>query len=124
MAGISLLLVTIWLKRQGRNILYTLIPMIFILFMTVWAMGSQVIFEWSGLGETDGNLLLLIFGATILGFSLWILLEAVVLVRKGTPLTDEEGDGPGTFGDHPSESEPEPAGLADDVESGSEVTER
>lgn len=82
LAGISLLLVTIWLKRQGRPIIYTLVPMIFVLFMTLWAMTGQVIFDWSGLGESEFNLLLFSFGAIILGFSIWIILEAYALFRK------------------------------------------
>lgn len=82
LAGISLLLITIWLKRKGRSIIYTVIPMIFLLFMTLWAMTEQVLFQWSGLGETDGNLLLFSFGAIILGFTIWIFLEALVLFRK------------------------------------------
>jgi carbon starvation protein len=82
LAGISLLLITIWLKRQGRPIVYTLIPMIFVLFMTLWAMVEQVVFDWSGAGASDFNLLLFSFGAIILGFSLWILMEAYNLFRK------------------------------------------
>ncbi len=82
LAGISLLLITIWLKRLGRPIIYTLVPMIFVLFMTLWAMVEQVIFDWSGLGESDFNLLLFSFGAIILGFSIWIILEAYTLFRK------------------------------------------
>ncbi len=82
LAGISLLLVTIWLKRKGRSIIYTLIPMLFLLFMTLWAMTEQVLFQWSGYGEADANLLLFSFGAIILGFTIWIFLEAIVLFRK------------------------------------------
>ncbi len=82
LAGISLLLVTIWLKRNGRSIIYTLVPMIFVLFMTIWAMAEQVIFDWSGWGEADSNLLLFSFGAIILGFAIWIILEAVAIVRR------------------------------------------
>ncbi len=82
LAGISLLLVTIWLKRKGRSIIYTLLPMIFLLFMTLWAMTEQVIFQWSGYGEADANMLLFSFGAIILGFTIWIFLEAVVLWKK------------------------------------------
>ena len=82
LAGISLLLVSIWLKRKGRSIIYTLIPMLFLLFMTLWAMTEQVLFQWSGYGEADANLLLFSFGAIILGFTIWIFLEAIVLFRK------------------------------------------
>ncbi|MDR9417648.1 carbon starvation protein A [Gracilimonas sp.] len=82
LAGISLLLVTIWLKRQGRSIVYTLIPMVFLMIMTLWAMVEQVIFDWSGWGTNDSNMLLFIFGAIILGFTIWIILEAVFLVKK------------------------------------------
>ncbi|MFP3359671.1 carbon starvation CstA 5TM domain-containing protein, partial [Planococcus sp. SIMBA_143] len=69
LAGISLLLITIWLKRQGRNYLATLIPMLFLMFMTLWAMIHQVVFEWSGAGESEGNMLLFIFGSIILIFT-------------------------------------------------------
>lgn len=77
LAGISLMLLTIWLKRQGRPIIYTLIPMIFVLTMTLWAMGEQVILEWSGWGGEEANLLLFVLGAIILGFTCWILIEAI-----------------------------------------------
>jgi len=82
LAGISLLLVTIWLKRQGRPIVYTLVPMVFLMVMTLWAMTEQVIFDWSGFSGNDANMLLFIFGAIILGFTIWIILEAVILIRK------------------------------------------
>lgn len=81
LAGISLLLITIWLKRQGRNIIYTLIPMIFLLTMTLWAMTKQVLLDWSGYGGGEGNLLLFVFGAVILGFTIWIILETILLTR-------------------------------------------
>ncbi|TVQ03042.1 MAG: carbon starvation protein A [Balneolaceae bacterium] len=82
LAAISLLIVTIWLKKNGRNIIYTLLPLIFVLFMTLWAMINQVFFDWSGFGSSDGNLLLFVFGSIILGFACWIVLEAVFLFRK------------------------------------------
>lgn len=88
LAGISLLLVTIWLRRQGRSIIYTLIPMIFLMIMTLWAMVEQVVFEWSGWGTNDSNMLLFVFGAIILGFTIWIILEAVSLMRKEKDQSD------------------------------------
>jgi carbon starvation protein len=82
LAAISLMIVTIWLKRSGRSIIYTLVPLIFVLFMTLWAMTEQVFLDWSGWGETDSNLILFGFGAVILGFAVWIILEAVHLLGK------------------------------------------
>jgi carbon starvation protein len=82
LAGITLMLISLWLYRSGRNPLPTLIPMTFLLIMTVWAMTQQVVFNWSGMGAADGDLLLFTLGAIILGFALWILLEAVRLFGK------------------------------------------
>ncbi|MCM3567104.1 carbon starvation protein A [Neobacillus mesonae] len=84
LAGISLLLISVWLKRLGRNYMITFIPMVFLLFMTVWAMVQQVVFEWSGLGAADANMLLFIFGAIILVFAIWITITALIeLSKKG-----------------------------------------
>ena len=76
LAGISLLLISIWLKRLGRNYLVTIIPMVFVMFMTLWAMFQQVIFEWSFAGS-NSNMLLFIFGAIIFVFAVWIMLTAI-----------------------------------------------
>lgn len=84
LAAISLMIVTIWLKRQGRPIVYTLVPLIFLLFMTLWAMTEQVFFQWSGFGESDSSLLLFTFGAIIMGFTIWIMVEAIALLGNKT----------------------------------------
>ncbi len=76
LAAISLLLISIWLKRQGRNYMPTFVPMVFVLVMTIWAMTQQVVLDWSGLGATDGNMLLFILGSIILVFTIWILIVA------------------------------------------------
>lgn len=82
LAGISLLLLTIWLKWLGRNYWVALIPMIFLVFMTMFAMAQQVFFQWAMWGSNP-NGLLFVFGAIIFGFTLWILLTAVSALRKG-----------------------------------------
>lgn len=53
--------------------------------MTLWAMIQQVVFcpgipgEWSGYGANETDVHLFVLGAVILGFTIWILLEAVNL---------------------------------------------
>ncbi|KHE67823.1 carbon starvation protein A, partial [Halobacillus sp. BBL2006] len=82
LAGISLLLVSIWLRNQGRNYLPTLIPMLFLMFMTLWAMIDQVLTEWAPWAE-GSDWMLFSFGAIILVFTFWILLTAISALRKG-----------------------------------------
>ena len=75
LAGISLLLISIWLKKRGSNYLITLIPMIFLMFMTMYAMFQQVVFEWSWFGS-DPSGLLFVLGAIIFVFAVWIVLTS------------------------------------------------
>ncbi len=81
LAGISLLLISIWLKRQGRNFLVTLIPMVFLLVMTLLAMFNQVLFQWSWFGS-DANMLLFVLGAVIFVFAVWIIITAISTLTK------------------------------------------
>ncbi|GAB4072221.1 carbon starvation protein A [Barrientosiimonas marina] len=87
LAGISLLLISIWLKRRGTNYLITLIPMIFVMFMTLYAMFQQVLFEWSWFG-TDPSMLLFILGAIIFVFAVWIVLSAFTALSGNTNQDD------------------------------------
>ncbi|UOR11037.1 carbon starvation CstA family protein [Halobacillus amylolyticus] len=82
LAGISLLLISIWLKRLGRNYWPTLIPMLFLMFMTLWAMIDQVITEWAP-WAAGSDWLLFSFGAIILIFTIWILLTAASVLLNG-----------------------------------------
>ncbi|TCT23615.1 carbon starvation protein [Melghiribacillus thermohalophilus] len=88
LAGITLLLITFWLRKQGRNYAPTIIPMIFLLFMTLYAMTQQVFGEWNVFNGSDPNGLLFTFGSIIWLFALWILIEAVILfLKKDNQLT-------------------------------------
>ncbi|MFC7365560.1 MULTISPECIES: carbon starvation protein A [Bhargavaea] len=83
LAGISLMLIAVWLKKLGRNYMVALIPMIFLLFMTLIAMFQQVFFEWS-LWGSNSNMLLFVFGAIIFVFAVWIILTAFNVLTRGS----------------------------------------
>ena len=68
-AGLTLLIATIYLWKTGRPVIYTLIPMVFLIVMTIAAM------IWNFKAFAD-NPLLLIFSAIILALSVWLLFEA------------------------------------------------
>jgi carbon starvation protein len=68
-AGLTLLIATIYLWKTGRPVIYTLIPMVFLIVMTIAAM------IWNFKAFAD-NPLLLILSAIILALSVWLLFEA------------------------------------------------
>ncbi len=80
-AGATLLVVTIWLKRLGRSYVYTLIPMLFVGTATFFAM----------IGEVRNNLLegswiLAGIGSTILILDVWVLLEGFRALSRSAPV--------------------------------------
>ncbi|MFD1388112.1 carbon starvation protein A [Oceanobacillus sp. FSL W7-1293] len=81
LAAISLFLIAIWLKRKGSNYMVALIPMIFLIFMTLFAMFQQVVFEWSWMG-TGSNMLLFVLGSIIFVFAIWIALTSFSELMK------------------------------------------
>lgn len=81
LAAISLMLIAVWLKRLGRNYVLVLIPMIFLMVMTLYAMFQQVAFEWSWMGSAP-NTLLFILGAIIFIFAIWIIITAFSVLRE------------------------------------------
>ena len=76
-AGLSLLVITLFLLRLRRPIWVTVIPMVFVLFMTTWAM----VINLTGY-VSDSRILLLGVGAAIFVLELWLVFEAVVAFRR------------------------------------------
>ncbi len=76
-AGLSLLVITLFLLRLGRAIWPTVIPMIFLMFMTTWAMVENLIRYVS-----DSQVLLFFVGGVIFVLELWLVFEAVAALRR------------------------------------------
>jgi carbon starvation protein len=51
LAALSLLVVTVWLRRSGKSYLYTLLPALFVLAVTLTALALQL---WAGLTAASG----------------------------------------------------------------------
>jgi carbon starvation protein len=79
-AGITLLVVSIWLRRQGRPVVYTLVPMVLVAAATVAAMVGEVV----GYFETS-SWLLAAMGTLILACDVWVILEGVRLLVERRP---------------------------------------
>jgi carbon starvation protein len=81
-AGVTLLVVSIWLKRQGRPFVYTLVPMLFVAAATLAAMLGEVAGYYARFGE---QWLLAVMGSVILICDVWILLEGLRLLVRERP---------------------------------------
>jgi carbon starvation protein len=77
LAGLALLVVTIYLAKQRINILYTAIPMVFMIFMTGWAMLVNL-----GNYYTLSNWLLLIIGMAVFVLEIWMVVESIVVIKS------------------------------------------
>ena len=76
-AGLSLLVVTLFLLYLRRRVWVTVIPMVFLLFMTTWAMVLNLIRYF-----TENEVLLLGVGGVIFVLELWLMFEAVTALRR------------------------------------------
>lgn len=79
-AGVTLLIVSIWLQRQGRPIVYTVVPMVGVSIATAWAMTGNLFQYYRDFSELW---LLAISGTLILALDVWILLEGGRMLVDG-----------------------------------------
>ena len=85
-AGVTLLVVSIWLKQQGRPTIYTLAPMIAVAAVTAWAMIGNLLDYYANF---ETLWLLSLSGTLILALDVWILLEGFRVLRETTPASGD-----------------------------------
>jgi len=83
LAGLSLLVVSLYLRALGRSTVYTAVPMVFMLVVTVTALVWSMVSFWS-----QGNWLLLGIGGVILLLALWLVWEAWTAQRHYQPASE------------------------------------
>ena len=77
LAAITLLVVTVYLFRKKTKFVFTLLPMLFMIVMTFWAMILNI-----NNFIHKNNWLLFIIGIIILLLELWLIIEAINIVVK------------------------------------------
>ena len=87
LAALSLIVISVYLRRLGRPIKATLLPMIFLLIMTVWAMLTSL---GGWLFGPKPNYLMGIMGVIVLFSALWMALEAYLALRRPPVAIAEE----------------------------------
>lgn len=76
LAALSLLSITIWLYQAGRPIAFTLLPMLFVLSITLWALGELA---WANITQGVGPLATIngIVALSLVGLALFLVLSAL-----------------------------------------------
>ena len=77
MAGLTLLVVTVMLLKAGRKVWFTLLPMAFLLFVSIVALLLQLRTFY-----TDGNWLLVVLDLVILACSILASLECISVLKQ------------------------------------------
>jgi carbon starvation protein len=78
-AGVTLLVVSIWLQRHGRPIVYTIVPMLAVTGVTAWAMMGNLVQYYASFSELW---LLALAGTLILALDVWITLEGLTMLMR------------------------------------------
>lgn len=77
LGGLALLVITIYLARRRLPIVYTVIPLVFMIIMTGWAMLLNL-----GDYYAKGNWLLLVIGILVFVLEIWMIVEAVLYLKS------------------------------------------
>ena len=77
LAALALLVATVYLVRKKKPFVITLIPLIFMIIMTGWAMIRNI----NNFAKTSNGLLLTI-GVIIVLLELWLIIEAIITLSK------------------------------------------
>jgi len=77
LAGLALMVVAVWLKKKGKHIWFVVIPMVFMLVMTLWALLLVILqYKVSLIG---------FIGAILLFLALLLILEAIEIFEFKRP---------------------------------------
>ena len=90
LAALTLLGITVWLKRQGRRAWFTIAPMLFVMAITGWAMVGQAVDFWGKSRNPAGAWQAVPLGnfvvaLLLLGLTLYLVLEALRALRRPLP---------------------------------------
>lgn len=77
LAGLCLILLSIYLYKHKRPTLYVIIPMVFMLIITVWAMIIKLNEFWKTQSWS-----LFIIGGIVFVLAIWLVFEGLVIFRK------------------------------------------
>jgi carbon starvation protein len=81
LAALTLLAITLWLYRARKRIAFTLLPMLFVLVITLWALAKLTLANFSASKGIDVELMNGIAAGALIVLALYLVARALVSVR-------------------------------------------
>lgn len=92
LAALSLLAITAWLYKARQRIAFTLLPMLFVLVITLWSLGLMVINNFSTTSGFDVKLVNGIASLALIALAIYLVVTALLkLKREKRDLVTAEG---------------------------------
>jgi carbon starvation protein len=82
LAALTLLAVTVWLRRTGRRYLFTALPMVFVLVTTLYALGALAIANFRSSHGADVALVNAISATLLIALAIYLLAAAGAATRR------------------------------------------
>lgn len=82
LAALTLLSITVWLYQARKRIAFTLVPMIFVLVITLWALGAMVVGNFQASTGFDMRLVNGIASLALILLSIYLAVTALMKVRR------------------------------------------
>ncbi|GAB3746090.1 carbon starvation CstA family protein [Nocardiopsis nanhaiensis] len=89
-AGLALAVVAVWVTKRGRNPIAVLVPLVFLLVMTSWALIVNLV-EFVRSDSLVDQFLLAPLDFVIFVLALWLIVEATLALRKAWAARGEAG---------------------------------
>ncbi|HEY5811748.1 MAG TPA: carbon starvation CstA family protein [Terrimicrobiaceae bacterium] len=81
LAALTLLSVTMWLKQSGKPVAFTLVPMIFVLVITLWALVDISYSSYQQTTGFDASLLNAVFSAILIVLALFVAGQFLLKIK-------------------------------------------
>jgi carbon starvation protein len=87
LAALTLLAVSVWLYQARQRIAFTLLPMAFVLVITLWALGSLAISSLRAARGVDTALVNALSATALIALALFLVVKAALVLRRERAVT-------------------------------------
>jgi carbon starvation protein len=81
LAALTLLSITMWLKQSGKPVAFTLVPLIFVLIITLWALIKISYASYQQAAGFDASLLNSVFSAILIALALFVAGQFLINIK-------------------------------------------